>query len=77
MSSAALSKNDPFINSPILIKFPISFSFIQTFILLYKYLCFTFNKSVFNWTFCQLLCFFRKTKLHENYDFPGLKNSPV
>jgi hypothetical protein len=71
-----LQKMTPLLKSPILIKFTISFSFNEAFILMYKYLCFTFNKSVFNWTFRQLLCL-RKTKLHENYDFPGLKISPV
>ncbi len=42
----------------------ISFSFNLTLILLYKYLCLGFNKSVFNLTFCQLLRL-RKTQLHE------------
>jgi hypothetical protein len=33
----------------------ISFSFNQAIILLYKYLCLGFNKSVFNRTFCKIL----------------------
>ena len=52
------------LKSPILLMLLISFSFNLTLILLYKYLCLGFNKSVFNLTFCQLLRL-RKTQLHE------------
>jgi hypothetical protein len=45
--------------------FLITFSYNHAIILLYKYLCLSFNKSVFNWTICQLL-HLRKTQLHEN-----------
>ncbi len=40
--------------SPLLISY-ISSSFNQSFSLAYKYFCVSENKSVFNWTFCQLL----------------------
>jgi hypothetical protein len=42
-------------------------------VILYKHLCRSFNKSVFNWTFCQLIRNSRKTKLHKNmYGFEFL-----
>ncbi len=45
----------PFLSKfPILITLQISFSFNQAFIFMYKYSCLCFNKSVYNWTFCQL-----------------------
>ncbi len=50
-----LSRMFPFIKSPKLITLQISCSFYQAIIFLYKYSCLGFNKSVFNWTFCQLL----------------------
>jgi len=57
--------------SPFLITLVISFSFHQAIIFLY-YSCLCFNKSVFNWTFCQLHCsrenpnvrnFFNRTRI--------------
>ncbi len=40
----------------------------------YKYLCLGFNKSVFNWTFCQLLCL-RKNQLHSLNDKDNSNNN--
>jgi hypothetical protein len=63
---APFPKTAPFIkNSPFLIKPLISFSFNRAILFLYKYPCRGLNKSVFNWTFCQLLRF-RKIQLHKN-----------
>ncbi len=43
------------IKFPVLITLLISFSFNQAVHFFYKYSCTCFNKSVFIWTFCQLL----------------------
>jgi hypothetical protein len=54
-SSATFLESSPFIKFPNLKTLLILFSFNQAIIFLFKYSCLGFNKSVFNWTFCQLL----------------------
>ncbi len=53
-----------YIKKTILITVLISFSFNKAMSCLYKNLCLGSNKSVLNWTFCQLL-HLRKTQLRE------------
>ncbi len=86
--SATFMKNFPellvcpsLLKIPILITLPISFSFNQGITFLYKYSWLCFKKSVFNWTFCQLLyswknpivrkyvCHHHKLVIYYNRDF--------
>jgi hypothetical protein len=53
-----------------------SFSFNQAIIFLCKYLCLCVNKSVFNWTFCQL-CYSWKNPIVQNNFWAGVSDQPA
>ncbi len=69
-SLATFQEYSPFIKIPNLIMLLISFSFNGAIIFLYKYSCLCFNKSVFNWIFCQCL-YSRKNPIAWNHGTDG------
>ena len=62
-----LSRTFSFIKFPNLITLLISFTFNQAIIFMYKNSCLGFNKSVFNWTFCQLLYSWKNSIAQKNF----------